>query len=74
MTTIATVTGETTSENLGKTLMHEHLVIGYPGFESHTTNPGDNAEERFAICVDKTGPGSSIARARSTSLFVACAA
>ncbi len=53
MTTIATVTGETTSDKLGKTLMHEHLVIGYPGFESHSTNPGENIEERFAICVDK---------------------
>jgi phosphotriesterase-related protein len=53
MTTIATVTGETTSEKLGKTLMHEHLVIGYPGFESHSTHPGANADERFAVCIDK---------------------
>lgn len=48
MSTIATVSGETTSEKLGKTLMHEHLVIGYPGFESHSTHPGQNADERFA--------------------------
>ncbi len=53
MTTIATVTGETTSDKLGKTLMHEHLVIGYPGFESHVTHPGSDAEERYAVCVDK---------------------
>ena len=53
MTKIATVSGETSSEKLGRTLMHEHLVIGYPGFESHSTHPGKNADERFAICVDK---------------------
>ena len=53
MTRIATVTGETTAEALGRTLMHEHLVIGYPGFESHTTHTGPTAEERFAICVDR---------------------
>lgn len=53
MTTIATVCGETTSEKLGKTLMHEHLVIGFPGFESHTSLPGPNAEERFSVCVDR---------------------
>lgn len=53
MTRIATVSGETTSDALGKTLMHEHLVIGYPGFESHTTHPGAAAAERFAICVDR---------------------
>ena len=53
MTKIATVSGETTPEGLGKTLMHEHLVIGYPGFESHTTRPGPNRDEQFAICIDK---------------------
>lgn len=53
MTRIATVTGETTAEALGRTLMHEHLVIGYPGFESHTTHAGPTAAERFAICVDR---------------------
>ena len=53
MSMIATVTGEMTSAKLGKTLMHEHLVIGYPGFESHSTHPGENADERFAVCVDK---------------------
>lgn len=50
---IATVSGPTTSAALGKTLMHEHLVIGYPGFESHTTNPGPNADECFSLCVDR---------------------
>jgi len=53
MNAIATVSGETTPAQLGKTLMHEHLVIGYPGFESHTTKPGPNADEQFKICIDK---------------------
>lgn len=53
MTKIATVSGETTASALGKTLMHEHLVIGYPGFESHTTGPGASAAEMHAVCVDK---------------------
>ena len=53
MTKIATVSGETTSDQLGKTLMHEHLVIGYPGFESHATAPGPNRQERHAACIDK---------------------
>ncbi|MBW2424847.1 MAG: phosphotriesterase [Deltaproteobacteria bacterium] len=53
MTTIATVTGETTSEKLGRTLMHEHLVIGFPGWESDTLRPGPGREETFQICVDR---------------------
>ena len=55
MTTIATASGTTTSELLGRTLMHEHLVIGYPGAESHTSNPGLAKSEQFKVCVDKIG-------------------
>ncbi len=53
MIEIATVTGTTTPDALGRTLMHEHLMIGYPGWESHSTEPGPNHDERFAVCVDK---------------------
>ena len=52
-TTIATASGETTTENLGSTLMHEHLVIGYPGWESHTKVGTLSPEDELAICVDK---------------------
>lgn len=52
-TPIATASGETTADRLGRTLMHEHLVIGYPGWESHTTEPGPDAEEIFSVCVDR---------------------
>ncbi len=50
---VQTVTGPTTPAKLGPTLMHEHLVIGYPGWESDTLHPGPSARERFAICVDR---------------------
>jgi phosphotriesterase-related protein len=33
--------------------MHEHLMIGYPGWESHGNKPGATPEERFSICVDR---------------------
>ncbi len=50
---IATVTGDIGNEALGKTLMHEHLTIGYPGFETDTVRPGPKRADRIAICVDK---------------------
>lgn len=53
MNDIATVTGTTTPDALGRTLMHEHLIIGYPGWESHTTEPGPTRDEMFAVCVDR---------------------
>ena len=52
---IQTVTGPIAPDELGPTLMHEHLTVGYPGFESHTTRPGAGQEERVAICVDRIG-------------------
>ena len=50
---IQTVTGEITPDGLGRTLMHEHLLIGYPGWESDTINSGGTEEENFSICVDR---------------------
>jgi phosphotriesterase-related protein len=50
---VATVTGPIAPEALGRTLMHEHVVIGYPGWEADTARPGPNAAERFRICVDR---------------------
>ena len=52
-TKIATASGETTTERLGRTLMHEHLVIGYPGWESHTKIKTPSPEDEVAICIDK---------------------
>ena len=50
---VSTVTGQTTPDQLGRTLMHEHLVIGYPGAESDTVRPGLKRDEMVKICVDR---------------------
>ncbi|BCJ86353.1 phosphotriesterase family protein [Effusibacillus dendaii] len=34
---VNTVTGPVAAEDLGKTLMHEHFIFGYPGFQGDTT-------------------------------------
>ena len=50
---VQTALGAIPPEQLGRTLMHEHLLIGYPGFESDTIRPGPTREEMFQICVDR---------------------
>jgi len=50
---IQTALGPVAPEALGRTLMHEHLVIGYPGFESDTIRPGPGRDEIFRVCVDR---------------------
>jgi len=52
MTTVQTVTGAIDSSELGRTLMHEHLVIGYPGWESATLDHPDRSE-MVRICIDR---------------------
>ncbi len=52
MTTIQTVTGPVDSADLGRTLMHEHLVIGYPGWESDPREGFDRAEAT-RVCIDR---------------------
>lgn len=53
MSEIATVTGTTAPEQLGRTLMHEHLMIGYGGWEADSLRPGSSREEMFSRCVDR---------------------
>tara|TARA_B110000503_G_scaffold55997_1_gene89827 strand:+ start:4084 stop:5082 length:999 start_codon:yes stop_codon:yes gene_type:complete len=50
---IQTVTGAISPDALGRTLMHEHLVIAFPGWESDSFHKGPTKEERFSICVDR---------------------
>jgi phosphotriesterase-related protein len=50
---VNTVTGQVSPSQLGRTLMHEHLLIGYPGAESDTARPGLKRGEMTAICVDR---------------------
>lgn len=40
-TQVNTVTGTISSDDLGKTLMHEHFAFGYPGFQGDTLGPYD---------------------------------
>ncbi len=53
MTTKNTITGAGSPEELGRTLMHEHLMVGYPGWESDTLRAGPPADEAFSVCVDR---------------------
>lgn len=50
---IETVCGPISTDDLGVTLMHEHLLIGYPGAEADTLHPGPNPIEMRRICVEK---------------------
>jgi phosphotriesterase-related protein len=53
MTEVQTVTGAIAPERLGRTLMHEHLMIGYPGWSADSVRPGPAGDEMFARCVDR---------------------
>jgi phosphotriesterase-related protein len=57
---INTVTGPISVDALGVTLMHEHLVIGFAGWESDTLHPGPNREQMIAICCDKIAQMQSV--------------
>jgi phosphotriesterase-related protein len=50
---VQTVTGPIDTAELGVTLMHEHLLIGYPGAEADTLRPGPTREEMVTTCVAK---------------------
>lgn len=51
--TLQTVTGPIGVDQLGTTLMHEHLVIGFAGWEADTLRPGPKRAEMIATCVDQ---------------------
>ncbi len=51
--TIQTVTGPISPDELGRTLTHEHLQIGWPGWQSDTLRPGPTRDEIFAVAVDR---------------------
>jgi len=52
MVAVQTVTGPIDSSELGRTLMHEHLVIGFPGWEAVTHERFDRAVA-VRTCVDR---------------------
>ncbi|WP_042454183.1 phosphotriesterase family protein [Neobacillus dielmonensis] len=45
MKTVETVTGPISVEKLGKTLIHEHFIFGYPGYQGDVTLGPFNEEE-----------------------------
>jgi phosphotriesterase-related protein len=50
---IQTVTGPIAPEKLGRTLMHEHVLIGYPGGETDWLRPGQSRSEMLSVATDK---------------------
>ena len=62
---IQTVTGATTPEALGRTLMHEHLLIGYPGWEADTLRPGPTRDEIMAKFANVNGSSVSATHVQS---------
>lgn len=53
MPAVHTVLGPCAPEALGRTLMHEHLLIGFPGWETDALAPRFNRTESFKRCVDQ---------------------
>jgi phosphotriesterase-related protein len=52
MATINTVTGPIKAEQLGKTLIHEHFVFGYPGFQGDVTLGAFNEEKSLEEAIN----------------------
>jgi phosphotriesterase-related protein len=50
---INTAAGQIHPDALGRTLMHEHLVIGMPGWESDTQAPAPDFRNMLAACIDR---------------------
>jgi phosphotriesterase-related protein len=53
MRTVHAVTGPIAADTLGTTLMHEHLAIGYPGFEAEAVADRAARREYVARCVER---------------------
>lgn len=50
---IQTANGQVPVTDLGATLMHEHLVMAFAGWESDTSAPIRSREDLVRICVDR---------------------
>jgi phosphotriesterase-related protein len=53
MKQINTANGPIDVEDLGNTLMHEHLTIAFPGTHTDTLRSGPTYRDMVAICVDQ---------------------
>lgn len=50
---VSTVTGPLPLNDLGVTLMHEHVIVSFPGWEADTLRPGPKKRDLIAAAVDK---------------------
>lgn len=55
MAKVNTVLGVIDAEDLGITLMHEHLVLGYPGYDADALCAPFNREELVTACAEALG-------------------
>src|SRR5262245_58763442 len=53
MRTVHTVIGPVAADALGTTLMHEHLLVGYPGWQAESRADGALRRERRARCIER---------------------
>ncbi len=53
MPIVNTVLGPCKPEDLGVTLMHEHLMIGWPGWEADAAAPPFQRKEALKLCIDR---------------------
>src|SRR3954469_10969207 len=53
MDQVQTVTGPCAPGELGVTLMHEHLLIGGPGWQAHEGEDRAARRERVKLCVER---------------------
>src|SRR5579875_340253 len=53
MRAVQTVTGPCGVEELGTTLMHEHLMIGWPGWQAEETRDRAARREYATRCIDR---------------------
>ena len=53
MRTVHAVTGPISADTLGTTLMHEHLLVGWPGWEAHAPEDRAARRERVARCSER---------------------
>lgn len=53
MKSVQTVLGTCSSEELGTTLMHEHVLVGLPGWQFDSTAPLLNRDEAIGVAVER---------------------
>lgn len=53
MSTVNTVLGPRPAANLGITLMHEHLLVGWPGWQADAAATGVARRDLVKLCIDR---------------------